>query len=111
MFILQSNLSGHISDVNCCRFFPSGEVVASGGADMTIRIWSAIDGTCPVTMKGHRGGVTDIAVVEKGRNIVCKFGFEIEKPWNLTKSTYIYIICMYTHDENEYFVFFFGKPG
>ncbi|XP_031559625.1 proteasomal ATPase-associated factor 1-like [Actinia tenebrosa] len=64
------NLSSHISDVNCCKFFPSGEVVASGGADMTIRIWSAIDGTCPVTMKGHRGGVTDIAIVDKGRNIV-----------------------------------------
>ena len=72
IFLFQCDLSGHISDVNCCKFFPSGEVIASGGVDMTIRIWSAINGTCPVTLKGHKGGVTDIAIVDKGCNIVCK---------------------------------------
>ena len=47
---------GHISDVNTCRFFPSGKVVLSGGADLRLKIWSAEDGSCPVTLKGHTGG-------------------------------------------------------
>ena len=55
-FFLQHNLQGHISDVNTCRFFPSGKVVLSGGADLRLKIWSAEDGSCPVTLKGHTGG-------------------------------------------------------
>ena len=53
---LQHDLQGHISDVNTCRFFPSGKVVLSGGADLRLKIWSAEDGSCPVTLKGHSGG-------------------------------------------------------
>ena len=53
---VQHNLEGHISDVNTCRFFPSGKVVLSGGADLRLKIWSAEDGSCPVTLKGHKGG-------------------------------------------------------
>ncbi|EDO46684.1 predicted protein [Nematostella vectensis] len=68
---IRHQLSGHIADVNCCRFFPSGEVIASGGADFQIKIWSAIDGSCPVSLRGHTGGITDISFVERGRNIVC----------------------------------------
>ena len=43
-------------DVETCRFFPSGIVVLSGGADMRLKIWSAQDGTCPRTLIGHTGG-------------------------------------------------------
>ena len=57
--------------MNTCRFFPSGKVVLSGGADLRLKIWSAEDGSCPVTLKGHTGGrkphyelsETDYAVV------------------------------------------------
>lgn len=28
-------------------------VVLSGGGDFLLKIWSALDGSCPVTMKGH----------------------------------------------------------
>lgn len=54
--MVQHDLQGHISDVNTCRFFPSGKVVLSGGADLRLKIWSAEDGSCPVTLKGHTGG-------------------------------------------------------
>ena len=54
---LQHDLQGHISDVNTCKFFPSGKVVLSGGADLRLKIWSAEDGSCPVTLKGHTAGI------------------------------------------------------
>jgi hypothetical protein len=31
-------------------------VVLSGSADFQLRIWSALDGINPVTLKGHRAG-------------------------------------------------------
>lgn len=46
-------------DVNCCRFFPSGLVVLSGGMDAQLKIWSAEDASCVVTFKGHKGGMKD----------------------------------------------------
>ena len=48
---------GHVFDVNCCRFFPSGLVVLSGGMDAQLKIWSAEDASCVVTFKGHKGGM------------------------------------------------------
>ena len=43
---IQRSLEGHLSDVYCCRFFPSGIVVLSGGADMQVKVWAAEDGRC-----------------------------------------------------------------
>ena len=71
-----------------CRFFPSGVVVLSGGADLKLKIWSIQDGSCARTLTGHKRGKTerlvvfkfiqfhtvinDTAIVERGRNIICK---------------------------------------
>lgn len=53
---MQRDLVGHYGDVYCCRFFPSGIVVLSGGADTQLRIWAADDGQCAVTLAGHKAG-------------------------------------------------------
>jgi proteasomal ATPase-associated factor 1 len=63
-------LEGHVADVETCRFFPSGVVLLTGGADMRLRIWSAQDGSCPRTLTGHTAGVTDTAIIDKGRNFI-----------------------------------------
>ena len=53
-----------------CKFFPSGIVVLSGGADLRAKVFSAEDGSCPVTLVGHKSGVSDLAIVDRGRNVV-----------------------------------------
>ncbi len=75
----QRNLEGHKGDIYRVRLFPSGVVVLSSGADMQVKIWSAEDGSCPVTLIGHTAAVTDTAIVERGKNIVTvsKYGFLI----------------------------------
>ncbi|VDN32844.1 unnamed protein product [Dibothriocephalus latus] len=60
-------------------------VVVTGGADMQLKIWSALTGECAATLKpgaggaggtgstepgGHRSGVVDVDFIERGRNIV-----------------------------------------
>jgi proteasomal ATPase-associated factor 1 len=65
---------GHVGDIYFAKFFPSGKVVLSGGADTTLRIWDVMDDEfdgSPVTMlKGHQQAVFEADFVERGRNIV-----------------------------------------
>ncbi len=53
---LQRTLEGHVGDIYTCRYFPSGIVVLSGGADLRLKIWSVQDGSCPRTLTGHTRG-------------------------------------------------------
>ncbi|KAG7379505.1 Proteasomal ATPase-associated factor 1 [Phytophthora pseudosyringae] len=62
-------LEGHVTDVTCVRFFPSSQVVLTGSLDFTLRIWS-VNGRCVAVMNGHRGGVEDVAIVGRGRNVL-----------------------------------------
>ncbi|KAI9313563.1 WD40-repeat-containing domain protein [Dichotomocladium elegans] len=46
-------LEGHLADVTTVQFFPSNQVVLSGGSDFQAKIWSVLDGSNPVTLRGH----------------------------------------------------------
>lgn len=50
-------MSGHALDVYTAKFFPSGVVILSGGADTQIKVWSAQTGECAATMTGHQAGM------------------------------------------------------
>lgn len=63
-------LQGHVGDVLDARWFPSGEVVLTSSSDATLRIFSAIDGSNPRTLKGHKRAVTSTAILGVGRNVV-----------------------------------------
>jgi len=49
-------LDGHVGNVYVCRYFPSGVVVLSGGADCRAKIWSVETGECAATLTGHSAG-------------------------------------------------------
>merc|ERR1712142_275951 len=51
---VRRRLEGHVDSVYSSRFFPSGTVVLSGGADFRLKIWSAETGECAATLIGHR---------------------------------------------------------
>ncbi|XP_029457974.1 proteasomal ATPase-associated factor 1 isoform X2 [Rhinatrema bivittatum] len=86
-------LEGHIYDVNCCKFFPSGLVVLSGGMDAQVKIWSAEDASCPVTLKGHKGGILDVAVVERGRNVISGSRDGTARLWDCGKSACLAVVA------------------
>ncbi|KAJ1928972.1 Proteasomal ATPase-associated factor 1 [Tieghemiomyces parasiticus] len=67
---ISTPLKGHVGDITTCRFFPSGQVVLSGATDTQLKVWSAVDGSNPVTLTGHTRPVTDTAIVAKGRTVV-----------------------------------------
>lgn len=71
--ISQRDLRGHIGEITTLQFFPSGQgmqykkerrymmislidcrtVLLSGATDFQLKIWSILDGSNPVTLKGH----------------------------------------------------------
>lgn len=53
---IKTTLKGHLSDVTAVQFFPSNLVLLTGGADFQLKIWSVIDGSNPVTLRGHTSG-------------------------------------------------------
>lgn len=67
------HLVGHVMDVTAVRFFPSAKVLLTGALDFTVRIWSAESGRCAAVLKGHTSGIEDVAILGKGRNVLCKF--------------------------------------
>nr|XP_032637017.1 proteasomal ATPase-associated factor 1 isoform X1 [Chelonoidis abingdonii] len=86
-------LEGHVYDVNCCRFFPSGLVVLSGGMDAQLKIWSAEDASCVVTFKGHKGGILDTAIVDRGRNVISSSRDGTARLWDCGKSACLGVVA------------------
>lgn len=80
------DLKGHGGPVYKCRFFPSGIVVLSAGADGSCRIWSAETGINPVLLKGHTMSISDISIIDRGNNIVSVSRDGSAKLWDVGKS-------------------------
>lgn len=59
----------------------------SGSADMQLRVWSALDGECPVTMRGHHGRITDVAIVARGRNVLSASADGTVRLWEVASAS------------------------
>ncbi|KAJ2397131.1 hypothetical protein GGI05_000792 [Coemansia sp. RSA 2603] len=87
-------LEGHLGDVTCCQFFPSGQVVLSGATDMRVKVWSASDGSNPVTLVGHTAAITDTAIVGKGRNVLSAAKDGTVRLWHCGSSSLVHTFAL-----------------
>lgn len=63
--------------------FPSSEVVLSSSSDLTARIFSALDGSNPRTLKGHTAAVTDTAIIGRGKHVLTTSNDGTLKLWHV----------------------------
>ncbi|TMS34472.1 hypothetical protein L596_002056 [Steinernema carpocapsae] len=86
-------MEGHIMDVNVCRFFPSGGILLSGGMDMSVRVWAILE-SLPAnirTFTGHRMAVTDLAILDEGKEVLSSSKDGSVKQWRNSDS-----VCVQT---------------
>lgn len=57
---------GHYYNINTLEFSPDGSVVATGGDDGKVKLWSIQSGFCFVTFADHTAAVTDLCYVRGG---------------------------------------------
>lgn len=54
-------LAGHGGGAWCAAYSPDGQTLASGGADLALRLWRVADGEELRVLRGHRADVTCLA--------------------------------------------------
>ncbi|CAI5710998.1 unnamed protein product [Peronospora destructor] len=90
-------LPGHVADVTSVRFFPSSQVVLTGSLDFTLRIWS-VHGRCVAVLKGHRGGVEDVSIVGRGRNVLSCGTDGLIQLWNCGTQN---VVAKWSNDDHS----------
>ncbi|BGP74383.1 hypothetical protein NBRC10513v2_007815 [Rhodotorula toruloides] len=91
----ETALRGHVGDLTAAEFFPSNEVVLTASSDMTLRVFSATDGSSPRVLKGHTKRVTGFAILRsasrsgphKGREVISSSLDGTIKLWDVPTAT------------------------
>ncbi|TMQ35780.1 MAG: hypothetical protein E6K70_00350 [Planctomycetota bacterium] len=65
----RATLTGHAGEVRCLAIAPSGELLASGGADNRVCLWSLPDGKLLKTLDRHSGWINSLAITPDGRTL------------------------------------------
>ncbi|WFD00901.1 hypothetical protein MYAM1_003657 [Malassezia yamatoensis] len=91
-------LAGHRADITNVRFFPSGEVVLSTSLDFQAKVYSAIDGSNPRTLKGHTRAIYSSAILGIGREVITGSLDATVKVWDVSRGDAT--LTHTTHDQS-----------
>ncbi|MBX9624957.1 MAG: WD40 repeat domain-containing protein, partial [Gemmataceae bacterium] len=66
----RATLAGHAGKVGCLAYSPDGKLLASGGADRTVRLWDTATGAAVRTLSGSPAAVVAVAWSPDGKSVV-----------------------------------------
>nr|ODO02585.1 U3 small nucleolar RNA-associated protein 13 [Cryptococcus depauperatus CBS 7855] len=88
--------AGHRRGVWTVKFSRNDKVVASGGADRAIKLWSLDDFSCLKTFEGHTNSVLRVDFISYGQQLVSSSSDGLVKLWNIKDEE-----CVKTLDNHE----------
>jgi WD40 repeat protein/tetratricopeptide (TPR) repeat protein len=80
----QNRLEGHRDVVWDVSFSPDGTLIASGGVDQTIKLWTP-EGKLLATLESHNGSITSLAFSPDGTRLASSSKDKTIKIWDLTE--------------------------
>mmetsp|Transcript_40984 Transcript_40984/g.65913 ORF Transcript_40984/g.65913 Transcript_40984/m.65913 type:complete len:619 (+) Transcript_40984:942-2798(+) len=61
---------GHFYDLNTVAYSPDGQLVATGGDDAKVKLWSTTTGFCFVTFSEHEAPITALSFIGDGNAVI-----------------------------------------
>ncbi|MDH5698824.1 MAG: SH3 domain-containing protein, partial [Nitrospirota bacterium] len=76
-------LIGHTNEIFGLAFDPTSRLLASAGADQTIRLWDTQTGRLQMTLQGHTSTIRTLAFSSKGRWLASGASDKTTRVWDL----------------------------
>lgn len=95
-----NTLNGHTSWVMAVAISPNKQVIASGGLDDQIKVWSSQTGEILNSLSGHTKAVNCLTVSPDGLILVSGSDDEKIKLWNLHTATLMQTLTEHSRDVN-----------
>jgi WD40 repeat protein len=91
--------SGHSAGVNSVAFSPDGQTLASGSADLTVKLWQASDGALLRTLSGHTATVLSVAFAPDGQTLASTgdWGDDTVKLWRVSDGALLQTLAGHSH--------------
>jgi WD40 repeat protein len=89
---LITTLSGHLTGVSSIALTPDGQILASGSADRTIKIWNLSTGKVQTTLSGHSSAVNSVAFSPDGQTLASGSVDKTIKLWDIRTAQELYTL-------------------
>lgn len=76
--------NGHTASATAVAWSPDGATVASGGADMTLRLWNPQSGRLLAVLDDHEDGITDLAWSPDGTRLASASWDKTVRVWDFS---------------------------
>jgi WD40 repeat protein/GTPase SAR1 family protein/DNA-directed RNA polymerase subunit RPC12/RpoP len=84
-------LNGHSEWVSSVSISPDNQLIVSGAADETVRVWGIDSGECLATLKGHSGPVRGVAVTPDGKFIISSSNDRTIRLWEIASGKCVFV--------------------
>jgi WD40 repeat protein len=96
---LHRTMGGHTGWVLSVAFSPESDIIASGSADNTVKLWDITMGSCILTLRGHARDVYSVAFSSDGTKLASGSEDNTVKIWDVKQGS-----CVHTCEGHDAWV-------